>query len=58
MTQRQLASEIGVTVLTVKNWENGRRRPDRRHLALLGQVLGLTLKEREDLARRLAGDQS
>ena len=39
-SQQQLADAIGVDRKTVDNWEHGRTRPLRAHLAALERILG------------------
>lgn len=39
MSQSQLAEAVGVSVVTISNWENGRANPKTGYLLKLAQVL-------------------
>ena len=54
MTQSEVAFSIGVSVQTVKNWENGRSRPaEGNTMDTFNRVLGLGLAERVQLLSRI-----
>lgn len=40
LTQQELAQAIGVTRLTVVNWENEKQKPSLKHIRALKRVLG------------------
>ena len=43
LTQDQLATRIGASVMSIKNWEKNRREP-RSHIGALEQALGIQLR--------------
>lgn len=45
LTNRQLASALGVTVSSVEKWQDGTRTPRPAKLLLLSKVLGVSLDE-------------
>ena len=55
MTQRDLARSLGVTVMSVKNWEAGRYAPSL--LEELMAALGLTQAEREEMRLKAASER-
>ena len=42
MTQEDLASAVGVTVIAIRNWERGARKPTMDGIAALGRALGVS----------------
>lgn len=44
-TQLQLAIQIGVTPVTVYNWERGRYEPKATQLRALGRVFGVSMDD-------------
>jgi transcriptional regulator with XRE-family HTH domain len=44
LTQRQLAERLGVTHITIGNWENGRNAPSAHQLIALGSVFGIPVE--------------
>lgn len=50
MTQDELAAKLGVTVYTVRNYEQSKRRPELAAAYALAQLLGLDLNELGKLA--------
>ncbi len=59
LTQERFASAVGISVHTLRNWEQGRRRPDGPAVALLriapgirGSSLGLCVPRRSSPCRR------
>jgi transcriptional regulator with XRE-family HTH domain len=44
LTQRQLAERLGVTHITIGNWENGRNAPSAHQLMALGSVFGIPVE--------------
>jgi transcriptional regulator with XRE-family HTH domain len=40
MSQKQFAEDIGVNVMTVSNWENGKQFPRHQHLTRLVEMYG------------------
>lgn len=45
MTQDQLATAVGVTSISVGNWENGRNEPSARQLEALSAALDVRMDE-------------
>lgn len=45
LTQRQLASLLGVTVQTVVQWERGKSEPSLQSLIKLQKITGLTARQ-------------
>ena len=45
LTQRQLAERLGVTHITIGNWENGRNAPSAHQLIALGSVFGIPVEQ-------------
>ncbi|MGE3165180.1 MAG: helix-turn-helix domain-containing protein [Planctomycetota bacterium] len=45
LSQAEYAKLVGVSTLTINNWENGRTRPGKEHLASLVDVRGLGKRE-------------
>lgn len=45
MTQLQLANAVGVTPVTVYNWERGRYEPKASQLRSLSRVLGVSMDD-------------
>jgi transcriptional regulator with XRE-family HTH domain len=43
LTQRALATRIGVTTLSVSNWETGRNEPSARQLRAVAEALGVSM---------------
>jgi len=44
LTQRQLAERLGVTHITIGNWENGRNAPSAYQLVALGAVFDVPVE--------------
>jgi transcriptional regulator with XRE-family HTH domain len=44
LTQRQLAERLGVTHITIGNWENGRNAPSAYQLVALGVVFDVPVE--------------
>jgi len=42
ITQRELATEIGVDLLTLRRWEGGHTQPRAAHIVALCQACGVT----------------
>ena len=45
MTQAQLAQAIGVTTVTVSNWESGRSAPSLKTLTTIAAALGVKVSD-------------
>jgi transcriptional regulator with XRE-family HTH domain len=45
LTQRQLAERLGVTHITIGNWESGRHAPSAYQLVALGSVFGIPVEQ-------------
>lgn len=45
MTQLELANQIGVTPVTVYNWERGRYEPKASQLRALARIFGVSMDE-------------
>ena len=45
LTQRQLAEELGVNVLTVQRWESGANCPPSKHLRALSALLSCQIDD-------------
>lgn len=45
LRKKEVASEIGVTVGTLYNWEHGLTEPKMSHVKLLAKLYGVTLDE-------------
>lgn len=45
LTQHELGEEIGVRWLSICRWENGVRKPYKRHLISLAKFFGITERE-------------
>jgi transcriptional regulator with XRE-family HTH domain len=45
LTQRQLAERLGVTHITIGNWENGRNAPSAYQLVALGRVFNVPVEQ-------------
>ena len=45
LTQHELGEEIGVRWLSICRWENGVRKPYKRHLISLAKFFGITEQE-------------
>lgn len=50
MTQEGTATACGLPITTLRNWEQGRRRPDLVSAYLLARALGVTVDELAKLA--------
>ena len=56
LTQKQLADAVGLSQNTISMYENGRREPDMKILAQLGQVFGVDMNCLLDVAAPRAQD--
>ena len=45
LTQAELAEKLGVSTVSVSQWENGRNYPDVKRLKTVASVLGTTVEE-------------
>ena len=43
MKQSELARELGVTAVTVSNWENGKTQPSLNQLRIISQISGIPM---------------
>jgi len=41
LTQQELAEKVGVSYMSVSNWENGVKAPRAKHMRALAQALGI-----------------
>jgi len=53
LTQKELAQQVGVSALSVYNWEGGRKVPGGLHLFKLANVLGVAAGDIELLSEQL-----
>lgn len=44
-TRRELASDVGVTIATVYNWERGKSEPKASQLRKIADALGITMND-------------
>ena len=45
MTQAEVASELGVSIVAVNKWENGRTMPKAKRLKQIAEVLSTTVEK-------------
>nr|MBQ1578097.1 helix-turn-helix transcriptional regulator [Oscillospiraceae bacterium] len=56
MSRNDLAKAVGVSVFTVRNWEQGQREPDIAHLKALARTLHVTVDELVGMSEAFGGD--
>ena len=45
LTQTAAAAKIGVSLQTIKSWENNRRSPHRKHWSKIAETYGMALSD-------------
>jgi transcriptional regulator with XRE-family HTH domain len=57
LTQKELASRVGVSYQTIAQWEKGTLQPRREHIPKLAEALGIDAKQLPAMLRAAAAER-
>jgi transcriptional regulator with XRE-family HTH domain len=57
LTQKELASRVGVTRQTIRQWEDGTRQPPHAHIPKLAEALGVDARQLPAMLRAATAEK-